>query len=136
MANAEHWVPLMTVASFKRMSNFSSFKLEWLATVLRSSKELEVDSEGKNIRRRHELHEPTGRFERSIYAVNTIFFPPSLVDYFILVYYRKVSERKTLVSCMSWRDISGSMVKLIRCECAATTRRRSSKSVERCSQSG
>ena len=95
IANAEHWVPLATVASFKRMRDFSSFGLEWLATVLLSSKELEVDSEGKNIRRRHELHEPTGRFEKSIYAVNTIFFPPSLADYLMLVYYRKVSERKT-----------------------------------------
>jgi len=71
-ANAEHWVSLATVASFKRMRDFSSFGLEWLATALQSSKELEVDSEGKNVRRRHEIKEPKGQFERSIYAVSAV----------------------------------------------------------------
>ncbi|TFY80739.1 hypothetical protein EWM64_g3278, partial [Hericium alpestre] len=67
-ANPEHWVPISTVASFKRMREFTSKGLPWVVDALRASEELEVDEEGKNVRRRHEVQEPKGQFDRSIYA--------------------------------------------------------------------
>ena len=42
---------------------------EWLLEALRTSETLEVDDKGENIRRRTEVKEPKGQFERSIYAV-------------------------------------------------------------------
>ena len=69
-SNPEHWVPLSTVASFKRMREFQVHGMEWLIDALRTfSEDLEVDAEGKNIRRKTEVREPEGQFERSIYAV-------------------------------------------------------------------
>lgn len=69
-ANPEHWVPLSTVASFKRMREYTTLGNEWLLNSLRASDELEVDEAGKNIRRKTEVTEPAGQFERSIYAVS------------------------------------------------------------------
>lgn len=40
-----------------------------LAALLRTSEELEVDEEGKNVRRKREVEEPKGQWERSVYAV-------------------------------------------------------------------
>lgn len=65
----EHWVPVQTVASFKRMRDFTSHGVEWVAKALRLSEELEVDETGTKVRRRTEVQEPKGQFERSVYAV-------------------------------------------------------------------
>lgn len=72
----DHWVPLETVASFRRMRDFSALGLEWVAKALRLSSELEVDEAGTKVRRRTEVQEPKGQFERSVYAVR--FISPSL----------------------------------------------------------
>jgi lupus La protein len=70
-ANPEHWVPLSSVASFKRMRPFSTFGIPWLANALRTcSQELEVDESGEKIRRKREVVEPKDALERSIYAVS------------------------------------------------------------------
>jgi lupus La protein len=76
-ANAEHWVPIATVASFKRMRQFQAKGVPWLADVLRRSESLlEVDETGTTVRRREEVREPKNQFERSVYAV--CFEPVSL----------------------------------------------------------
>ncbi|KAJ3812456.1 hypothetical protein F5876DRAFT_37369 [Lentinula aff. lateritia] len=66
----EHWVPISAVASFKRMRQYSSGEngVQWVADVLKSSEYLEVDESGENVRRRTEVQEPKGQFERSVYA--------------------------------------------------------------------
>ncbi|KAF9461375.1 hypothetical protein BDZ94DRAFT_818214 [Collybia nuda] len=64
----EHWVPVQTVSSFKRMREFASQGVEWVAKALRLSEELEVDETGTKVRRRSEVQEPKGQFERSVYA--------------------------------------------------------------------
>lgn len=74
-ANPEHWVPVKTVASFKRMREFSDYGLEWVTEALRTSDALEVDEKGENVRRRTEVTEPKGQFERSIYAVSPFVTP-------------------------------------------------------------
>lgn len=66
----EHWVPLETVSSFKRMRDFTAFGVEWVANALRLSEFLEVDEAGTKVRRRTEVQEPKGQFERSVYAVS------------------------------------------------------------------
>ena len=69
-ANADHWVPIATVASFKRMRQFQSKGVPWLADVLRQSESLlEVDETSTKVRRREEVQEPKDQFERSVYAV-------------------------------------------------------------------
>ncbi|KAL5525322.1 hypothetical protein ACEPAF_9192 [Sanghuangporus sanghuang] len=67
-ASAEHWVPIKQVASFRRMREFQQFGHDWLVSALRTSLELEVDEAGVNVRRRTEVKEPKGQWERSIYA--------------------------------------------------------------------
>lgn len=71
-ANPEHWVPVKTVASFKRMREFQALGDAWVADALRKSEELEVDEAGENVRRRTEVQPPKGQFERSIYAVREV----------------------------------------------------------------
>jgi lupus La protein len=68
-ATDEHWIPISTIASFKRMREFEPRGLSWLATVVRTSAELEVSEDGAGVRRRTEVQEPKGAFERSVYAV-------------------------------------------------------------------
>ena len=68
----EHWVSLETVASFKRMREFSALGLPWIAAALKSSTALEVDETNEKVRRRTEVTEPKGQFERSVYAVSVI----------------------------------------------------------------
>ena len=68
-ANAEHWVPVKTVASFKRMREFQGLGNDWVVDALKTSEELEVDEAGENVRRRTEVQPPKGQFERSVYAV-------------------------------------------------------------------
>ncbi|KAI9508794.1 hypothetical protein F5148DRAFT_1192717 [Russula earlei] len=67
-ANDEHWVPIATIVSFKRMREFQPRGVQWVADVLRTSGELEVNEDGTKVRRRTEVHEPKGAFERSVYA--------------------------------------------------------------------
>lgn len=65
----EHWVPIQTVASFKRMREYSARGIPWVAAALRTSKDLEVDETNTKVRRRTEPKEPKSQLERSIYAV-------------------------------------------------------------------
>ncbi|KAJ8581102.1 hypothetical protein M405DRAFT_833096 [Rhizopogon salebrosus TDB-379] len=67
-ANEEHWVPIKTVSSFKRMREYTAKGHDWIVKALRTSEELEVDEAGENARRRTEVQPPKGQFERSIYA--------------------------------------------------------------------
>ncbi|KAI6017863.1 hypothetical protein EDC04DRAFT_470939 [Pisolithus marmoratus] len=67
-ANAEHWVPIKTITSFKRMREFTEKGHDFILRALRGSTELEVDEKGENIRRRTEVVPPKGNFERSVYA--------------------------------------------------------------------
>lgn len=70
-ANDEHWVPLATVASFKRMREHAALGLEWVVAALRARSEaLEVDETGTKVRRIEEVKEPKDGFERSVYAVS------------------------------------------------------------------
>ena len=70
-SNEQHWVPISTVASFKRMRPYQSQGIPWLADVLRKSKSLlEVDETGTKVRRVGEVQEPKDQFERSVYAVS------------------------------------------------------------------
>jgi len=71
-ATDEHWVPISTIASFKRMREFEPRGLTWLIDVLRTSAELEVSEDGTKVRRLTEVREPKGAFERSIYAVRLL----------------------------------------------------------------
>jgi lupus La protein len=71
-ANPDHWVPISTVASFKRMREFTPLGVEWVAKALRLNSELEVDETNTNVRRTTEIQEPKGQFDRSIYAVSVI----------------------------------------------------------------
>lgn len=74
-ANADHWVPIATVASFKRMRQFQSKGVPWLADVLRQSESLlEIDETSTKVRRREEVQEPKDQFERSVYAVCFFFW--------------------------------------------------------------
>ena len=69
--NPDHWVKLSIVANFKRMREFSSFGHEWLVKAVRElSDEIEADESGENVRRKKDVTEPKGQFERSIYAVS------------------------------------------------------------------
>src|ERR1700735_914410 len=65
----EHWIPIQTVASFKRMRQFSSHGIEWVANAIQLSSFLEVDDTGTKIRRTTEPQPPKNQFERSVYAV-------------------------------------------------------------------
>ena len=69
-ANPEHWVPISTVASFKRMREFAELGHDWLVDALKTSASLEVDETRTKVRRRTEVTEPKGQFERSVYAVS------------------------------------------------------------------
>lgn len=71
-ANDEHWVPIDTIASFKRMREFQLRGLQWVVDALRTSTELEVSEDGTKVRRLTEVQEPKGGFDRSIYAVRLL----------------------------------------------------------------
>jgi lupus La protein len=68
-ANDEHWVPIATIVSFKRMREFQPRGAQWVTDLLRTSGELEVSEDGTKVRRRTEVQEPKGAFDRSVYAV-------------------------------------------------------------------
>lgn len=70
----EHWVPLAIIVGFKRMRKYGDLGVDWVATCLHDSNQLELktnDAEAKTyqIRRKHPLTEPPDDFDRSIYAV-------------------------------------------------------------------
>lgn len=72
-ANEEHWVPIETVASFKRMREFKeALGIEGILEVLNDSELLEVDDSKTKVRRKTEVKEPADPFDRSIYAVSQI----------------------------------------------------------------
>ncbi|KAF9529117.1 hypothetical protein CPB83DRAFT_875734 [Crepidotus variabilis] len=64
----EHWVPISTVASFKRMKEYSANGNEWLVNAIRLSDFLEVDESGEKVRRTTEPQEPKNQMQRSVYA--------------------------------------------------------------------
>lgn len=72
-ANADHWVPIKTVSSFRRMRDYAAKGHDFILCALRSSTELEVDEKGENVRRATELQKPRDQFERSVYAVRAFF---------------------------------------------------------------
>lgn len=71
-ANEGHWVSIDTIVSFKRMRDFQSRGVPWVADVLRTSAELEVSEDATKVRRRTEVQEPKGAFDRSVYAVRCV----------------------------------------------------------------
>ena len=78
-ANDDHWVPLATVTSFKRMKEFQTFGQDWIIDAIRRlSTFLEVDESGSNVRRTTEVQEPKGQHERSVYAVSAFPIAPKL----------------------------------------------------------
>ncbi|KAF8628179.1 hypothetical protein AX15_004060 [Amanita polypyramis BW_CC] len=81
-----HWVPIQTIASFKRMREFESLGVDWVARALQLSDSLEVDQDGANVRRKTEVTEPKDQFQRSIYVKGigeeTSTLQAELEDYF------------------------------------------------------
>ncbi|KAF9649540.1 hypothetical protein BDM02DRAFT_3179669 [Thelephora ganbajun] len=68
-ANDDHWVPLATITSFKRMLEFQMFGQDWIVSAIcKLSTFLEVDGSGINVRRTTEVQEPKGHHGRSVYA--------------------------------------------------------------------
>lgn len=69
----DHYIPIKTIASFKRMRQYSEYGYQWLVDTLRKSESLEVDPSGELVRRTTEPKETTiaDAFERSVYAVRT-----------------------------------------------------------------
>ncbi|KAF8124376.1 hypothetical protein EV363DRAFT_1354325 [Boletus edulis] len=67
-ANADHWVPIKTISSFKRMRDHSAKGHEFILRALKTSTQLEVDEKGDNVRRTAELQKPKDQFGRSVYA--------------------------------------------------------------------
>lgn len=123
-ANAEHWVPIGTVASFKRMREFLPLGTEWLANALKSSAALEVDETNTKVRRRTEVTEPKGQFERSVYAVRALSRVRAAgADGRALC--RKALARRCRASRRSSRRSSTSTGARAPCACAATRRRSS-----------
>lgn len=77
-ANDDHWVPLATVTSFKRMKEFQTFGQDWIINAIRElSNFLEVDESGANVRRTTQVQEPKGQHERSVYAVSAFVIEAS-----------------------------------------------------------
>lgn len=69
--NADGWVPLATLASFKRMKPMRDVLDDAeLAAALRSSEAVEVDEPGTHVRRRVALAPVKDAFQRSAYAVS------------------------------------------------------------------
>ena len=100
----EHWIPIQTVASFKRMRQFSSRGLEWVTNALRLSDFLEVDETGTKVRRTTEPQPPKNQFERSVYAVRAGALLNSLAQVFVIIIIRKGSARRNLLYRAGWRN--------------------------------
>lgn len=109
MKDPEHWIPIQTVASFKRMRQFSSRGLEWVTNALRLSNFLQVDETGTKVRRTTEPQPPKNQFERSVYAVRVgilllIFLKTYIVSTTLLSLFRKVSEMRNPLCRDAWRN--------------------------------
>jgi len=74
MKDPDHWVPISTVGSFKRMREYNANGTEWLADAIKLSDFLEVDDTGTKVRRTTEPQEPKNQLQRSVYAVCVLFF--------------------------------------------------------------
>ena len=70
--NSGHWVPIKTVASFKRMREFQPMGSDWLVNALRTSETLEVDEKGENVRRKTVVKEPKDQWDRTAYVVRRL----------------------------------------------------------------
>lgn len=106
-ANEEHWVPISTVSSFKRMKEYTTLGVEGIAKALREhSEDLEVDEEGANVRRKYPVQEPKGQFERSVYAVSYLDLPLTPLNLFD----RKDLERRSRGFRRSLKNYSTSTV--------------------------
>jgi lupus La protein len=72
----DHYISIKTIASFKRMRQYSEYGHQWLVDTLQNSETLEIDSSGELVRRTTEPKETTlsDAFERSVYAVRVRIF--------------------------------------------------------------
>lgn len=111
--NPDHWVPIETVASFKRMREYQARGNEWVAKALRLSTELEVDETNTNVRRRTEVKEPKGQFERSVYAVRPIHARNTT---FFSFWHRKGFQKRMTLSSSDWNSFSKNMARPTPCE--------------------
>ena len=109
-ANADHWVPIKTVSSFKRMRDHTANGHDFILRALKTSTELEVDDEGENVRRVTELQKPRDQFERSVYAVRSFSFSESALRVCDWTHgvdvNRKGSGRRNRVCNRNWRRFS------------------------------
>ena len=119
-------MPIAQVSSFKRMREFNALGVPWVAEALKTSAALEVDETNTKVRRRTEVTEPKGQFERSIYAVSMSANVPG-ARLFILAPYRKDSARRCRVYNKSWRRSSTSMDEQMPYACAVWTKRSCSR---------
>ncbi len=93
-ANEEHWVPIATIASFKRMREFQPRGIEWVANVLRTSAQLQVSEDGTKVRRSAEVQKPKDAFDRSVYAVRLLQPRPVLPPRVTNTPYRRASVKR------------------------------------------
>ena len=112
-ANSDHWIPIQTLASFKRMKEFNPLGVEWIANALSESEYLEVDETKTKVRRLDEVKEPKGQLERSIYAVRCIILPLPCAP-FSLIFFRKDLEKRSQIHRQSWKRTLASMARLTR----------------------
>lgn len=80
--NAEGWVPIKTISTFKRMKDFESLGVPFVAYALRLSiKEdgndplVAVSEDGENVRRKRPLEKNTTAWDRSVYIVRETCLP-------------------------------------------------------------
>ncbi|SRR6266550_5740697 len=76
----DHWVPIETIASFKRMLEFEPLGVEWVTEALKLSDFLEVNEAKTKVRRKTEVTEPRDQFQRSIYAVRFFVLFSALIS--------------------------------------------------------
>ncbi|KAJ3722881.1 hypothetical protein C8R42DRAFT_720048 [Lentinula raphanica] len=65
-----HWVPISEIATFKKMQQYVQRKdgLRWIAESLKASQLLEVDRSYTKVRRKTEVKQLEGQFERSLHV--------------------------------------------------------------------
>lgn len=103
----DHWVPIETIASFKRMREFEPLGVEWVAEALKLSDFLEVDGTKTKVRRKTEVTEPKDQFQRSIYAVRRPVVLNKLISLHLL---RKDLGKKPLPCRQNSKNISTNLV--------------------------
>ena len=129
-ANEGHWVPIDTIVSFKRMREFQSRGVPWVVDVLRTSAELEVSEDATKVRRRTEVQEPKGAFERSVYAVRLLLFKRLLVLLLVVKHvYRKASVKSFPVFNKKSSDFLPNTEKWLLSVCGASMAPRHSRYV-------